>query len=457
MPVTIYKSSSPDLELAQVDLLTYIFSNPHGVPDSKPLYIDAVSSKTRTFGDVKQRTKSLKKGLQDLGVKEGDIVTLFSPNSIDYAINCYAIIGCGATVSPVSSALNPTELRHQLQTAESRIIIAHSSLITTARAAAKGTRVERVLQADGEKDDSGSDTTETLAANTPPGKLVHIPADRLSTHIAFICFSSGTTGAAKGVITTHSNIVANVQQWDAHLVHDMDHNAPLIAFLPMSHIYSLCLHLCQFVYNTTTMIVLSKFDLDVYLGAIQRYKVKDLILVPPVLLALAKDPCVQNYDIRSLETILSGAAPISVALMQSLEAQFKKRYGKTLHCFEAWGMTETSPISIGMPMTMHATKRHQGIGTIVPNCQCRLVDAETGKDVAPPASTAKAGSFTTSDVGELFIRGPNVCAGYYRNEKATKDSFSIDDEGRRWFMTGDIATIDSYGIVKIQDRSKVCS
>jgi len=342
MPVTIYKSSSPDLELAKVDLLTYIFSNPLAVPDSKPLYIDAISSKTRTFGEVKQRTKSLTKGLQDVGVKEGDVVTFFSPNSIDYAINCYAIIGCGATVSPVSSALNPTELRHQLATAESKFIIAHSSLIATARAAAKGTRVERVLQADGRKDDSGNDTTETLATNTAPGKLVTIPADRLSTQIAFICFSSGTTGAAKGVITTHANIVANVQQWDAHLVRDLDHDAPLIAFLPMSHIYSLNLHLCTFVHVTTTMIVLSKFDLDVYLSAIQRYKVKDLILVPPVLLALAKDPRVQNYNISSLESIMSGAAPVSVALMQSLETQFKKRYRKTLHCFEAWGMTETS-------------------------------------------------------------------------------------------------------------------
>ena len=122
---------------------------------------------------------------------------------------------------------------------------------------------------------------------------------------------------------------------------------------------------------------------------------------------------------------------------------------------------QPSPIGVGMPMAMHATKRHQGIGTIVPNVQCRLVDAETGKDVAPPASTSASGktgsvSFSTSEVGELFISGPNVCAGYYRNEKATKDSFSVDADGRRWFMTGDIATIDSDGIVKIHDRSKVC-
>jgi acyl-CoA synthetase (AMP-forming)/AMP-acid ligase II len=443
MPATIYHSKLPAVKPLSTDLLTYLFSNPNNAPDTKPLYIDAVTGQKRTYGEVRKRTRSLASALRNLGLKPGDVVTLFSPNSIDYAINCFAIIGCGATVSPVSSAMNPTELRHTLETAQSKFIISHSALIQTARAAAQGTHVKLVLQIDGSKDSTGHPTTETLASTTPPAPLDTVPQAELNTRIVYI--------RAKGVITTHANLTANIQQWGAHLFSHLSASAPTIAFLPFSHIYGLNLYLCSYVLKATPMVVLGKFELELYLRSIQKYRPEDLMLVPPVLLALGKDPSVAKYDLSSLKRIMCGAAPMSVELARTVEGQLKKRYGKPVYCFEAWGMTESSPFGLGMPLDMLDRYRHQGIGTVASGMQMRLVDGETGKDVAEPKSGGGAG--VKSEVGELWIAGPNVCAGYYRNEEATRDSFQVED-GVRWFKTGDIATIDSDGIVKIHDRSK---
>ncbi|KAJ6133837.1 hypothetical protein N7523_000159 [Penicillium sp. IBT 18751x] len=452
MPSKVYRSPFPDISIESVDLISYLFSNPLGTPQDRPLYIDAVSGKQYTFGDVTQRTKSLANGLrQSFGLKTDDVVALFSPNTIDYPVVMYSVIGSGAILSPTSAALTSLELNAQLKTSQARFIIAHSSLLETAQKAVKGTSVESVITLDGSAPINGQPTCEHLASTFPPAALSTISAADAAEKIAFICFSSGTSGPSKGVITTHQNVTSNLQQWRSLKMESGDPDEPVqrdstIAFLPLSHIYGLNLYMCQCLLWGTTVIVMARFDLDLYLNCIQKYQPEDLALVPPVALMLVKDDRVSKYNLSSVKRIMSAAAPLTNELRCSLEKKFEDLYRTKVFCIQSWGLTETSPLATGIP-TGRMDKRDSGVGCIAPSMEFRFVDPETMMDVG----TNPDGS---SQSGEIWCRGPNVTRGYYNNEAATKSSFHIDSDGTRWFRTGDIGHIDKEGYVAIHDRIK---
>lgn len=448
MSPRIYRSPYSDLLLKDIDLTSFVLSNPSNVPPDKPIYIDAISGEFRTFNDVLRRTRALAHGLRGLGVKPNDVVAFFSPNTIDYAIICHAIIGCGATVSPNSAALTAMELRANLEICEAKYLIVHSSLLETAQKAVTGTSVRKIIQADGQRSVDGTPTAQTLATTCFPSELTTTPPSEVDTRIAFICFSSGTSGRAKGVISTHKNMTANVQQWQKHVFEGTDAGQTIIAFLPFSHIYGLNLYTCSSLFRGTTVVVMPRFDLDVYLGCIQRYRPEDLALVPPVALLLAKDLRVPRYDLRSVKRILSAAAPLSAELARSVESRFKEAYGTTVYCYQAWGLTETSPLATAVPVARIMDKRGT-VGCIAPNMEFRFVDPDTMLDV-----DGVDGHGGTTKPAEIWCHGPNVTRGYINDDDATKNAFVVDREGRRWFRTGDIGTIDQEGFIRIRDRIK---
>ncbi|KIW23841.1 uncharacterized protein PV07_12010 [Cladophialophora immunda] len=445
MPSRIYRSPYPPVKLIDIDLLTYLFSNPKNTPDDKPIFIDAVTGAHRTYGDTKRRTQSLAHGLRELGVKPKDIVAVFSPNSIDYAITCYGIIGCGATVSPVSAAYTPLELEAQLETSGARFLIAHSSLLLTAEQAVKSNPAIQIIQADGVRDNKGRPTAEALASNCPPSPLVSIEPSEAEDRLCFMCFSSGTTGRAKGVMTTHKNLVSNIQQWDAQMPGETTGKQTTVAFLPFSHIYGLTSFVAINTFVGNTAVVLSRFDLELFLSCCQKYRPEMVSLVPPVMLLMAKHPLMKKYDLSSLKRLFCAAAPLSVELRQAVEARFKELYGTTILGLQAWGMTETSPLGAAVPPT-RPDKRNT-VGCITPNMEYRVVDPETMQDTGyePDGSAVP---------GELWCRGPNVTKGYYRNQEATNSGFATDEQGKLWFRTGDIGTIDKDGFLTIVDRIK---
>ncbi|KAJ0424967.1 hypothetical protein BJY00DRAFT_326087 [Aspergillus carlsbadensis] len=446
MPKKIYRSPFPDLDIEAVDLAAKVFSNPFNTPLSRPLYIDALTGDQYTYGDVVTRTQSLANGLQnEFGLEADDVVALFSPNTIEYPIACHAIIGSQAIVAATSAALTASELHAQLKTSSARFIIVHTSLLSTAQAAAKGTSVEKVIVLNGQSP-TQQPTCQQLATIYPPVPLREIPASESPTRTAFICFSSGTSGPAKGVITTHQNITANLQQWRAQL---LDSGPPsqriirntAIAFLPFSHIYGLNLYICQCLLWGTPVVILPRFDLDLYLSCIEKYRPQELALVPPIALMLVKDDRIKGFDLRSVRRILSAAAPLTSELAAALEARFKDLFATEVFCTQSWGLTETSPIATGIPND-RMDKRGSGVGCIVPNMEFRFVDPDTLLDV--PEGTS----------GEIWCRGPNVTPGYYNNAEATKGTFHIDVDGTSWFRTGDIGAIDGEGYIALHDRIK---
>jgi acyl-CoA synthetase (AMP-forming)/AMP-acid ligase II len=397
------------------------------------LYIDASSGKTYTYEDVFQRTRSLANGLRkSFDVKKDNIVAVFSPNTIQYAIVCHSIIGSAAVVAPISASLTDIELHAQLLTSRARFMIVHSSLLTIAEKAIQNTTVKIILL-DGPTGAGGQQTCESMAASFPPAGFVEIPASELASKIAFICFSSGTSGPAKGVIITHRNMVANLQQMrysmvDTGLPSQRPQRRVGLAFLPFSHAYGLSLYLCQSIQWGTTTVVMPKFDLDQYLSCVEKYRPDELSIVPPVALMMVKDDRLANYDLRSVKLIMSAAAPLGGELASALETRFKDLFQTEVFCYQ-------SPND-------RRDKRMLHVGRLVPNMQLRLVNHETMKDV------------DSMQQGEILLRGPNVTPGYFENAEATKAAFHTDADGTTWFRTGDIGTIDDEGFLTIYDRIK---
>ncbi|KAG0153695.1 hypothetical protein PDIDSM_2349 [Penicillium digitatum] len=349
----------------------------------------------------------------------------------------------------------PTRSNTLCSTPSSRLAVpdlsSHFVLLETAQKAATGTSVEKVILIDGHTPIDGPPPCNHLASTFSPGDLLTIDPTEADRQPAFICFSSGTSGAAKGVITTHQNITSNLQQWrhqmlDSGLPSQRPKRQSAIAFLPFSHIYGLNLFICQCLMWGTTVVILPKFDLDLYLSCIEKYRPDELSVVPPIALMLVKDPRVFKYDLTSVRKIMSAAAPLTIELSSALEAKFREISKTEVFCTQSWGLTETSPMATAVPND-RMDKRNTGVGCIVPNMQLRFVDPESRQDAAVTSdgSTAPA---------EIWCRGPNVVMGYYNNDEATKEAFHVDEDGTRWFRTGDIGTIDADGYITIQDRIK---
>jgi len=239
-------------------------------------------------------------------------------------------------------------------------------------------------------------------------------------------YSSGTTGLAKGVMLTHKNLVANLAQCGPVL--DVHHGEATLAVLPFFHIYGMQVLMNNLLANGATVITLPRFDFVRALELFQEHRITKFYAVPPMILALAKQPIVDDYDLSSLSLIMSGAAPLGGDLADDAA----KRVG--CEVVQGFGMTELSPVS-------HATLAGQGkagsSGVTIPNTESRIVD-EVGNDV--PAGHD----------GELWVRGPQVMKGYLNNEGAT--AATIDRDG--WLHTGDVGHIDSDGHLFIVDRLK---
>ena len=262
--------------------------------------------------------------------------------------------------------------------------------------------------------------------------LIGDPADAPSAAIdpgedlAVLPYSSGTTGLPKGVMLTHRNLVANLTQTQATLATGADD--VLIAVLPFFHIYGQTVIMNLGLRAGATIVTMPRFDLEQFLSLIEHRAVTRAYVVPPIALALAKHPAIDEADLSSLELIMSGAAPLG----SELADQVAKRVGCPV--MQGYGMTETSPVTHLVPPDQ-SEGRGGKIGMPLPDTEARIVDPESGDD---------------AERGELWIRGPQVMKGYLNNAEATADT--IDGDG--WLHTGDVAEVDDEGHFEIVDRLK---
>jgi acyl-CoA synthetase (AMP-forming)/AMP-acid ligase II len=421
--VTIYRTPLPAISIPDTSVAEFVLARASDRGNRAAL-VDAVTGRTIRYSELPGLVDSAAGGFSRLGLRKGDVCAIFSQNTPEYAIAVLALARIGAVVTTASPVLTRGDLEKQLADCRARCLITSPALRDTALAVAAGSpNVEHVLSFG---DMSGAQPFAALldSHDAAPDAVVR-PADLFA-----LPYSSGTTGLPKGVMLSHRNVVANMLQLDASR-HLRDGQDTLVCFLPFFHIYGLTVIMLLGLWAGATLVVMPRFDLEQYLDLVERHRATMLHVVPPIVLALAKNPAVNGRDFSSVRKLFSGAAPLGPDLI----AQCTARLGCALQ--QGYGMTEASPATHTTDEYVPPDKRGS-VGVVLPNTECRVVDPVTLRDVTPGAD------------GEIWIRGPQVMLGYYNRPEETKNT--IDDEG--WLHTGDIGHADSDGWFYIVDRLK---
>ncbi|HEY5665021.1 MAG TPA: AMP-binding protein [Ilumatobacter sp.] len=417
--MTIYRSPLPDVAIPDVAITEYVLRHAATYPD-RPALIDGTSGRVITFAELSSLIHRFAGGLAARGFGKGDTLGLMAPNIPEYAVVFHGVAVAGGTVTTINPTYGADEVRFQLRDAGASMLVTIGMFADTARAAIEGTDVAEVLTLD-----AAPGTGNALELLADP--ITQVPVD-VYDDVVVLPYSSGTTGLPKGVMLTHRNLVANIAQAEPCVQLDTAGEVAL-AFLPFFHIYGMQVLMNTSLACAATVITLPRFDLEQALELVQRHRVTRFFAVPPIVLALAKHPLVDRYDLSSLKQVFSGAAPLGA----DLAADAAARVG--CEVVQGFGMTELSPVSHCTPV---GDFRPGSSGVTVPNTESRLVDPGTGHDA--PIGTE----------GELWVRGPQVMKGYLNNEQATRDT--IDADG--WLHTGDVAVIDEFHHVSIVDRLK---
>jgi acyl-CoA synthetase (AMP-forming)/AMP-acid ligase II len=410
----IYRSPFPDVAIPDVGLPDLILERALRWFDRVAL-VDGPTGVEMTYGELADRVNSLASALSERGLRQGEVAAICMPNCPEFAVGFLGVARTGMVATTLNPSLTEAEMAKQIS--DSGAVVAFTGPDVAARVEAAG--------------------AGRLRQTWTPEQLRGLATGRLASEIAIdtgsvvaLPYSSGTTGAAKGVMLTHRNLVAMQLQMEAQ-----DATGPddvVIAVLPFFHIYGLSVILLLALYRGAKLVTFPRFEMDTVLGAIERHRVTRLPLVPPLVLRLAREPRLDEFDLSSVRTVISGAAPLA----PEIAARLSVRLGGCL-VKQGYGMTELSPGG-----HMHAEDGSipppGSVGLLHPNTECRLVDPTTGGDV--PSGQA----------GEIWYRGPQVMKGYLGRPQETAEM--IDADG--WLRTGDLGRIDGDGQLYVVDRLK---
>ncbi|HEX4059077.1 MAG TPA: AMP-binding protein [Galbitalea sp.] len=424
------RSTFADIEIPNQNVYDYLFGSLSKEDLAAPALVDGTNGATTSFGEMVGQINAVAGALAARGVNTETTVGLLCPNAPAFAIMFHALLRLGAIVTTINSLYTPDEIAGQLKDAGATWLVTVSPLLAGAEIAAKevGLDADHVIVMDGV--DGHPSLKELIMEQKSAPAVSFDPA----THLAVLPYSSGTTGRPKGVMLTHRNLVANVAQSMATI--GIEGGEVVLAVLPFYHIYGLTVLLNFALKTKSALVTMPRFDLPEFLRIIQDQKCTWVFIAPPIAVALAKHPLVDSYDLSSVKSIFSGAAPLDANLAGSVA----KRLNTMVR--QGYGMTELSPVSHVIPMSRNDISLNS-IGLVLPNMESKLVNPETGEEIPQPKSG-------TSEPGELMCKGPNVMMGYLGNDEATKATLTKDG----WLHTGDIATVDSNGIYTIVDRLK---
>jgi len=417
--MAIITSPHDTIAIPEMSITERLFAGLEGQGDAVVL-TDGPSGRSLTAAALEDAVRRLAGGLIDRGLKRGDVLALMAPNVPEYAVVFHGTAFAGGTVTTVNPTYTAHEVRKQLTDSGATWLVTVPMFLDTARAAAEGTKVSQIAVI-GEAPEA---TPLTALMGDPLEAQVPVDLER---DIVVLPYSSGTTGLPKGVMLSHRNMVANVDQTLSAL--PIEKGESTVAFLPFFHIYGMNVLMNAFLAGGGALVTMPRFELELFLQLIPRHGVKKLYLVPPVVLALAKHPMVDAHDLSSVKQLISGAAPLGGDVADAAA----KRLGAVTT--QAYGMTELSPVSHATPL---ARPKSGASGVAIANTECRIVDLETGEDCAPGGE------------GELWVRGPQVMLGYLNNAEAT--AATITEDG--WLRTGDLAVADEDGYFFMRERVK---
>nr|AHM88424.1 4CL6 [Fraxinus mandshurica] len=411
-----------------LDVTTFISSRSHR---GKTAFIDASTGRKLSFSDVWIAVEAVATCLSiDMNIRKNDVVLLLSPNSIYFPIVCLAVMSLGAIITTTNPLNTSREIAKQI--ADSKPVLAFT--------------IPQLLPKLG---DSKLPIVLLDSANSYPSKLKIVnnivemmkrePSqsrvkERVSQDdIASLLYSSGTTGVSKGVVSSHRNLIAMVQTIVSRFKLD-EENHTFICTVPMFHIYGLAAFATGLLAAGSTIVILSKFEMDEMLMAIQKYTATYLPLVPPILVALVNNAAAikKKYDLRSLKSVLSGGAPLSREVIEG----FVEKY-PNVTILQGYGLTESTAIGASTD-SLEESRRYGTAGMLSPSMEAKIVDPESGE------------ALPVNCTGELWLRGPSIMKGYFSNEEATAST--LDSEG--WLRTGDLCYVDEDGFIFVVDRLK---
>lgn len=419
------------IEIVEGDIWSVLFDRKtKPFPDDQVIYLCPDTGRNYTWAAVRQATQQLGSALQTRwGWKKGDVLALFSKNCIDTPVVTWGCHWTGGIISPANPAYTAGELTHHLKDSGAKALFTLKALLPTALKAAgnAGIPKDRIVLIGEEKDETG--TFKHLTDLLEPTISGNRTAIHASKDLAFLVYSSGTTGLPKGVMLTHSNVISNlcmVESFEGQLL--KWNRDKVLSVLPYYHIYGLQMLIHVPAYIGITTVVMSAFDLNAFCNIVQQHKITYAYVAPPIILHLAKNPIVSNYDLSSLKHITSGAAPLAKDLIYAVYDRLK------IGVKQAYGLSETSP---GTHIQLQWDDGLGSVGKQLPN--------QIIKFMSPEETEVPRGK-----EGEIWIKGPNVFVGYHNNPTATKASITSDG----FFKTGDVGFEDANGNLFITDRVK---
>ena len=406
----------PDLGIHQL-LLGALGTGPE-----RPSMIDAHSGKTVTNRELHDQILRVAGGLAARGFGRGDALALIAPNCLEYPVVVIAAAALGGRAALPNPLGTVDDFASQIDRTKARFVVTVPGLLDKVGPAAKRAGCAEVFVI-GSAD--GATPFAALLDHQPIGSVAEVHANDL----VALPFSSGTSGRPKAVMLSHRNLVAQMVQFAAGM--PVADGTRILAVLPFFHIYGLVLILLTSLWRGRPIVVMQKFELDGFLDAIARHRVELAPVVPPIMVALAKHPKLEQLDLGSLKYIMAGAAPLSAAIEEQVARRLK------VVVVQGYGMTEVSGAS-HLNQLAPETIRSGSVGVLVPNMELRIVDPTSERALGVDAR------------GELWVRGPNVFAGYLDDSEATSQTLTPDG----WLKTGDIGYVDSDGYYYIVDRLK---
>ena len=415
----VIASPYPDVSVPEQSLSSFVLADAAERGD-KPAIVDGLTGRTLSYRQLANDVRQAGCGLRRRGVRNGDVVGMCCPNSPDFAVAYYAALSVGAIVTTINPMATPADVAGQLEHSGARWLVTTPELLEKSALAVAAAGIEQVFVFGAAE---GATPFAALRHDGPMDEVAVSPDD-----VAVLPYSSGTTGLPKGVVLTHRGLVANLR--GTAPVHRVGADDVLVAVLPLFHIYGMQVTMNLGLAAGATIVTMARFELESFLRILRDWRVTRAEVVPPIVLALAKDPAVEQYDLSSLRVVTSAAAPLGEELArlcaERLDCRVKQAYGMT----ELGGGTHFAPDD--------GIDKPESIGLPLPGVECRVVDCVTGADVGP------------GHRGELLIRAPGAMRGYLGNDEAT--ALTVNADG--WLRTGDIVSADADGWFLIVDRVK---
>ncbi|KAH7205133.1 uncharacterized protein BKA55DRAFT_629176 [Fusarium redolens] len=437
-------SHAPD-----VSIVDFIFDEKYGrraFEDSRQLFICGVSGEAQSATSVRDQVEHLAAAIgRELGWDVhgnnalAKVACIFSVNTIDYLPVVWAIRRLGGVAAPANAQYSATDLAYQLRDSKAGAIFTCAKLLDTALRAAKEAGIPRhlvYLMDYPEKLDTGAIIPEFKSTSKLVQEGVQLPRleplkwtkGQGKSQVAFLCYSSGTSGLPKGVMISHHNVITAILQISlfekklrddrAKKLDQKFYTESVLGLLPFSHIYGLVVIAHASAWRGDSIVVLPQSELKSCLQTIQDYAINNLFLVPPIIVQMTKSPeLMSRYDLKSVRSIFTGAAPLGQETAETLAKLYPSWVVR-----QAYGLTETTSVASS---SVDFDIWFGSAGSYVTGVEARVVDPE-GRDVTQYGQR-----------GELWIKSPTLVMGYLNNEKANAETFVSDENGDRWMRTGD--------------------